>query len=447
MWQIGISSAATIKVAAIQYRALPLNKTLNIRHLEKLTSEAARNGAGLIVLPEMSTTGLNLKGIPDAKNLAETIPGPTTDEFAHLSKKYNVYIVIGLPEFDQKNNKYYNTQIVIDPAGKIIGKYRKIHLYGSDHNWASKGNLGYKIVEANFGKIGLGICYDINFPDLLDFLSKQDIDIFAFSTNWIADALPFSYWSKILQDRHFYFIAANNWGNDDVHYSGGSIILSPELKVLTKSERISNDIIYAQIELKNKAKKILLSGFEPFDGFPVNSSWEAIQDFDNREINGYQIKSIRLPVEYAKSVEKLFKAIDEYEPDIIVSFGLAPDEYIRLEEIARNHVGNCTDNGGSVPSSELISRNAPSSYASRLPLGDIYRALLANNIEVDYSTDAGDYVCNYLFYNLMARGDKIKDKKISSMGFIHVPPIGNNFPLEKLKSAVDIILQQVTRQD
>ena len=71
-----------------------------------------------------------------------------------------------------------------------------------------------------------------------------------------------------------------------------------------------------------------------------------------KQSKGYIIKSIRLPVEYKTSAEKLLEAIKGYEPDIIISFGLAPDNYIRLEEVAKNNVGNYPDNKGYVPTSE-----------------------------------------------------------------------------------------------
>ena len=94
---------------------------------------------------------------------------------------------MGLPEFDKITDKYYNSQVIIAPDGKVIEKYRKIHLYGSDLDWATKGNLGFKVTETKPGKIGLGICYDINFSELFDFFPKSNIDIFAFSTNWIGE--------------------------------------------------------------------------------------------------------------------------------------------------------------------------------------------------------------------------------------------------------------------
>ena len=246
-----VTEAALIKVAAIQYRAIPHNKSENIINLANFIEEASANGAKIIVLPEMCTTGLAIKNMEQAKILAETIPGPSTDAFAKLARQHSVYIILGMPEFEPQSKKYYNLQIVIDPNGLIIAKYRKIHLYGPDHNWAEKGDLGYQIAETLWGKIGLGICYDINFPDIFDFFSDKGVNIFAFSTNWVDENIPFNYWIGLLKNRNIYFIAANNWGSEEgLSFPGGSIILSTDLTILSKTDTNANTILYAHIDIR-----------------------------------------------------------------------------------------------------------------------------------------------------------------------------------------------------
>jgi predicted amidohydrolase len=243
-------SVKTLKVASIQYRALPANKTENIRILSDLVCEAALNGAGMLVLPEMCTSGLNIKSRAEAEILAEAIPGPVSNVFAGLALRYKVYIILGLAEADPATGKLYNSQIVLDPHGQIIGKYRKIHIFGADCNWAEIGNLGYQAVATEWGRIGLGICCDINYWELMGFLSGARVDIFAFSTNWVGDDPPFLYWSEMLAGCRLYLVAANNWGAEgDIHFSGGSSILAPDRTVLSRSNIAENSIIYASINV------------------------------------------------------------------------------------------------------------------------------------------------------------------------------------------------------
>jgi predicted amidohydrolase len=241
-------NAVNFKVASIQYRALPSNKAENIRCLTELVREAALNDAKLIVLPEMCTSGLNIQNRAEAEICAETIPGPATEAFAELARHNQVYIVLGLAETDQASGILYNSQVILAPDGLIIGKYRKIHLFGPDLNWAGIGNLGYQAVSTKLGRIGLGVCCDINYWEFINFHLAAQIDILAFSTNWVGDELPFSYWSEMLANCSFNVIAANNWGEEgDLLFSGGSTILAPDLSVLAQSCHSANSVIYANI--------------------------------------------------------------------------------------------------------------------------------------------------------------------------------------------------------
>jgi predicted amidohydrolase len=243
-------TVGTFKVASIQYRALPSNKTENIRCLSDLVSEAALNDARIIVLPEMCTSGLNIDSRAAAEILAETVPGPTSDAFAELARRHRVYVVLGLAESDPTNGKLYNSQIILNPAGLVVGRYRKIHTFGPDLNWADVGNLGYQAVATEWGRIGLGICCDINYWELIGFLCGAQVDIFAFSTNWVGEELPFPYWTEMLAGGNLYLVAANNWGSEgDIHFSGGSTVLAPDLTVLARSETAGNAVAYADITL------------------------------------------------------------------------------------------------------------------------------------------------------------------------------------------------------
>ncbi len=241
-----------LKVASIQYRAGAANKVENIRSLSSLVEEAAGNGAKIIVLPEMCTTGFTIENYIDAKILAEPIPGPATSAFSELATRHKVYLILGLAEYDHATNKFYNAQVILGHNGQIIGKYRKINLFGTDYLWAEKGDLGYQAVEIEGCRVGLGICNDINYQEFKEFIAGAYVQIVTFSTNWVGDELPFCHWTEMVTDGGVYFIAANNWGKEgDLSFSGGSIILSPDLSVLSQSTAAADVILYATLDLKN----------------------------------------------------------------------------------------------------------------------------------------------------------------------------------------------------
>src|SRR6266540_535906 len=96
------------KVAAIQYEPTLGDKEKNIDDLVRLTTEAAENGARLIVLPEMATTGYCWYSREEIAPFAEPIPGPTTERFARIAREYGCYIVVGMPEVDPNTGAFYN---------------------------------------------------------------------------------------------------------------------------------------------------------------------------------------------------------------------------------------------------------------------------------------------------------------------------------------------------
>jgi predicted amidohydrolase len=238
-----------VKVAAIQYRAIPADKAENIRRLSALVGEAATNGAKIVVLPELCTTGLNLGCLPDPGTLTEPIPGPTTGAFARLALRYRVYIVLGLAERDPARGKSFNSQVVLGPDGMILGRYRKVHLFGPDLLWAEVGDFGYQCVDTCWGRIGLGICCDINYWELMAFLSHNRVDVLAFSTNWVGEEDPYPYWRAMVAGGGYHLIAANNWGEEaDICFTGGSMILAPDGSVTARCESEADGIVCADVE-------------------------------------------------------------------------------------------------------------------------------------------------------------------------------------------------------
>lgn len=238
-------------VASIQYKSGTYGKDDNIACLSRLVEEASRNGAAIIVLPEMCTTGLQIGSSANAQKIAETIPGPTSNSFALLARCFKAHIVLGLAESDPVSHKFYNSQIVIAPDGEVIAKYRKVHLFGPDLEWAEKGDLGYQAVQTAWGRIGMGICCDINYWELMGFLTENQVDMLAYSTNWVGGEAPFRYWSEMVAGGGYYLVAANNWGREgDIQFSGGSVILAPDARVLSHSYSPENTIIYARVTSK-----------------------------------------------------------------------------------------------------------------------------------------------------------------------------------------------------
>lgn len=154
--------------------------------------------------------------------------------------------------------------------------------------------------------------------------------------------------------------------------------------------------------------RVLVSGFEPFGRRKVNASWELAFRLPGR-IGSKDIMAVRLPVVYGKAWPLLDEAIGYFKPDAVVAVGECPGKAVRLERIAINLRQGGKDNAGRKAAGEPILPDGPSAQLSTLPLDRIRVG--------EVSLCAGTFLCNEVFYRLMASGHRFK----KGAGFVHVP--------------------------
>jgi len=111
--------------------------------------------------------------------VAEPIPGPSTDYFGTLAGKYGFYIVVGLVERDQTSQLIYNVAVLIDPSGKVAGKYRKVSLPRAENISGMVPGDSYPVFDTKFGKLGMMVCYDTFFPEVARRLALNGAEIIA----------------------------------------------------------------------------------------------------------------------------------------------------------------------------------------------------------------------------------------------------------------------------
>lgn len=195
--------------------------------------------------------------------------------------------------------------------------------------------------------------------------------------------------------------------------------------------------------------RILVTGFTPFPGAPVNPTEHLIQSLRRRPQWPETLGEIRLeilPVEYA-SVPGLLEALGrDFAPDIAIHFGLsARATGFTLERLARNaNAAGRVDNAGALPAACIF--DAEADLPSTLPLAGIAAGLEGQGLPVAWSDDAGGYLCNYTFY--LACSPRFSAYAPAMAGFIHVPPLGEAGPdnphamtVETLVAGARIILE------
>jgi len=192
---------SVIKISAIQHKC-QTNTQTSLNYLGDKIADSAKQGAKLIVLQELHNTAYfcqqeNAK----AFDLAETIPGPSTDFFAKLAKKHQCVIVASLFE-KRATGLYHNTAVVFDCDGSLAGCYRKMHIpddpgfyekyYFTPGDATDDGFNGFKPIQTQIGKIGLLVCWDQWFPEAARLVALAGADILVYPTaiGWDPEDTP-----------------------------------------------------------------------------------------------------------------------------------------------------------------------------------------------------------------------------------------------------------------
>lgn len=176
-------SEAVVTVACIQMEPRVGELDANVAKTLDMISQAADNGARLIVLPELCNSGYVFQTRDEAHSLAEEIPsGPTTRAWERIASERNVYIVAGIAEHE--DGSLYNSSVLLGPYG-YIGTFRKVHLWNEENLYFEPGNLGFPVFHTELGRIGMFICYDGWFPESYRMCTLQGADIICIPTNWV----------------------------------------------------------------------------------------------------------------------------------------------------------------------------------------------------------------------------------------------------------------------
>ncbi len=174
-----------MKIGIIQQENTP-DIQKNIAGLKNKIRKAANEGAQLIVLQELHNS-LYFCQVEDTNifDLAETIPGPSTDDFGALAKELEVVIVLSLFE-RRAPGLYHNTAVVIEKDGTIAGKYRKMHIPDDpayyEKFYFTPGDLGFKPIETSVGKLGVLVCWDQWYPEAARLMAMAGADILIYPT-------------------------------------------------------------------------------------------------------------------------------------------------------------------------------------------------------------------------------------------------------------------------
>ena len=168
------------------------------------------------------------------------------------------------------------------------------------------------------------------------------------------------------------------------------------------------------------SKRVLVTGFTPFGGESINPSWEIVRALPD-VMSGCRIEKLRVPTEFGRAIDTARKAIDKFQPDVVLCFGQAGGRSrMSVERVAINvDDAAIADNAGIQLIDQPIYRDGPAAYFCTAPAKAMVAAMIKAGVPAEVSNTAGTFVCNHLIYGVLHH--LAINRSAARAGFIHVP--------------------------
>ena len=251
-----------MKIALVQQHATS-DKAANLERAIAKVREAAAAGAQLITFAELAFEPfyprLPASAQPwaeDVRELAEPIPGPTTERFRELARELSVAFVLNLYERDGDNA--FDTSPVIDADGTLLGKARMVHIteYESFHEqgYYAPGDRGAPVFETRFGRVGVAICYDRHFPEYLRALTLAGAELIVVPQAGTVDEWPDGLYEAEMRVAAFqngvFTALCNRVGEEErLTFAGESFVCDPEGIVLARAGELTEETLVCDLDL------------------------------------------------------------------------------------------------------------------------------------------------------------------------------------------------------
>ncbi|MEM7042686.1 MAG: carbon-nitrogen hydrolase family protein [Pseudomonadota bacterium] len=239
-----------MKIAIFQGPKDHRDVTANLALMADTAKEAAAAGARLLVLPEMFLTGYHI-GAEAVGRLAETTDGASAKRAAEIARAAGIALLYGYPERGE-DGRIYNAALLVDGDGQAVANHRKTHLFGDiDKNAFSPGDGPSAIAELDGMKLGILICYDVEFPEAVRLLALEGADLVVVPTALMA---PYDFIADDLVRARAYenqvFLAyANRVGEErELSYLGKSCIIASDGTELARADA-NEALIVAELDV------------------------------------------------------------------------------------------------------------------------------------------------------------------------------------------------------
>lgn len=279
-----------MRIALVQQHTTT-DKAENLARGLEAVREAARQGAELVCFAELAFEPFYPQRSSDGNHyeLAEPIPGAITDALCSLAKKLGVVIVPNL--YEQAKDDTFDTSPIIDADGRILGLSRMNHIpdYKGFHEktYYTPGDRGAPVFSTAIGRIGIAICYDRHYPEMMRALALAGADLVLVPQAGAVDEWPeglFEAEMRVAAFQNGYFVAlCNRVGREEIlSFAGESFVCDPGGNVITRASKLQDDILICDVDLdqadSSHARKLFLPDRRP----ELYAKWLGIDESPER---------------------------------------------------------------------------------------------------------------------------------------------------------------------
>ncbi len=264
-----------MRIALVQQHATNDRLENRRRGLDAFRS-AGRQGADLVCFSELSFEPFypQRPGQGNVKDLAESVPGPTTDIFSKTAQELGVVVLPNL--FERAGDLCYDCSPVIDADGRLLGRTRMVHITDYDRfherGYYAPGDTGAPVYDTAVGRIGIAICYDRHYPEYMRALALAGADVVVVPQAGAVGEWPDGLFEAEMQVTAFqngYFVAlCNRVGSEDrLDFAGESFVCAPDGRVLARAPQGEDHILIADLDpseaQQSHARRLFLADRRP----------------------------------------------------------------------------------------------------------------------------------------------------------------------------------------
>lgn len=235
-----------LKIALGQMKVEQGDTEKNLEKMLEMTDRAAAENADIICFPELAYTGYFLES-EKLQSLSEPLDGPFVQTLRKKAKSAGIHIIAGYAESTPIPGKMYNSCVFVDDCGEVIGNMRKVNAWGQEKLKFREGE-SFPVVQTKFGKVGMLICYDVEFPEPSRIEALKGAELVFCSAVWSIPAAR--RWDVDLAGNALFnlmFVAGSNPVEDNC--CGSSKIVGPDGVVVAEASKTEEELLIQEIDL------------------------------------------------------------------------------------------------------------------------------------------------------------------------------------------------------